>query len=620
MPVFFLCFLFLCLSASIVYAQSVSSKEISLSDWGISKVSDIGFVSVGVLHDKPSSGTPLSGKEKEKLVIYDIRREKPKIPEPSGKRGQVPSFKEPMFLVSHFDRGNTNRLNGYFNAFSRLPSTASLEIGMTPDKNSALSFSYQNKSPGFAGFWIHLFNFRDPPTERIFLDSTPFKYVGFRIRGSKGGEPVVLQLADRKWEKKEDSLPIGDVGSFLSGGKITAEWQVAWVPLEKFPAGIDREELASLVFRIKSNHSGKIFLKDLVFAKEKGEIPVSEQKAIAQSSLQNAMWLWETKKLYGNAVEQNTLVNFCKDHGIRHLFIQIPYEASKSGETWQIQWDFAPMKQLVSLLHQEGIDVHALDGDPHYALTENHGRVLALIRSVIEYNKSAGPKARIIGVRYDNEPYLLPNFGGLQKSAILRQYVNLLGKAKLVTAEGQLEFGVDIPFWFDARNEFYEPVASLGGRSVIEPIIDTVDNIGIMDYRTVAYGADGVIAHDGDELAYASKKGKKVFVGLETVWLPDETLYEFQKQPGGKLAVSIEDLGGGKIRLNLNADKKESATLFQTRSVEVPSSKITFFGKTKSDLANVMDGAKRELSGYSGFFGFAIHSYESYRPWAEKQK
>jgi hypothetical protein len=362
--------------------------------------------------------------------------------------------------------------------------------------------------------------------------------VGFRIRGEKGGEPVVLAVADRQWAQKEDSLTVGDVGSFLPNGKLTNEWQVAWVPLKNFPITVDRQSLASLVFRILSDHHGKIFLKDLVFAKEKGKIPTAQPNLTPSSAIQNAMWLWETKQLYNNTEAQTTLADFCKEQHIQHLFMQIPYEATKTDDVWQVHWDFAPMQQLVNRLSQDGIAVTALDGDPHYALVENHGRVLTLIQSVIDYNKSSAPGSRMVGVRYDNEPYLLPQFGGVQKSNILQQYIDLLRKAKNVASAGQLELGVDVPFWFDTRNELGQWVATLGERPIIEPIIDIVDNIGVMDYRTVAYGADGVISNGNYELAYAAKRGKKVFVGLETGPLPDETFLDFQKHAAGQSKIS----------------------------------------------------------------------------------
>ncbi|MBI4373247.1 MAG: hypothetical protein HY542_00060 [Deltaproteobacteria bacterium] len=340
------------------------------------------------------------------------------------------------------------------------------------------------------------------------------------------------------------------------------------------------------------------------------------------------MWLWETEKILTSDEERQTLLGFCKTEGITDLFVQIPYEAESSA-AWKIRWNPLPFRRLNRELQAAGIRVHALDGDPRYALEEYHGRLLALIDRIAEYNKSVPQEERFAGIRYDNEPYLLPNFGGVRKEAVLRQYLSLLEKSQVLTQKAGLEFGVDIPFWFDGRNEFFEPSAAVGGRPMSELIIDRVDTIGIMDYRTQAYGADGVIAHGADELAYASRRGKKVFVGLETVWLPDETLLEFEKSPqGGPGGISIEEMGDGKVRLNLGpagpalslSKGKGSATLFQTRSIDLPSSKITFFGKTGRDLRDVMEEAHREFSGFSSFLGFAIHSYEGYRPWLERQK
>src|SRR4029077_2498285 len=47
--------------------------------------------------------------------------------------------------------------------------------------------------------------------------------------------------------------------------------------------------------------------------------------------------------------------------------------------------------------------------------------------------------------------------------------------------------------------------------------VDLLDNVGVMDYRDTADGADGIIAHGRDLLAYADQAKKaKVYVGLET--------------------------------------------------------------------------------------------------------
>ena len=279
---------------------------------------------------------------------------------------------------------------------------------------------------------------------------------------------------------------------------------------------------------------------------------------------------------------------------------------------------------MISKLRKIGVKVNALDGDPLFPLKEWHGRVTALIERIIQYNKKASPQERFIGIRYDNEPYLLPHFGGIQKEHILKQYHELLEKSHALARKAGLSFGVDIPFWFDGLNEFFEPAAAFEGRPLSERIIDIVDNIGIMDYRTLAYGADGTIVHATDELEYAAKQGKTVFIGLETVWLPNETIFEFGPKGSGSRLL-IEKIEGSKVRLTWSPEGKQVASkgaflLRQTRSVQVPSSQLTFNQKKLQDLEETMRQTEEELRQFPSFRGFVIHSYESYRSWLDRQR
>ena len=343
------------------------------------------------------------------------------------------------------------------------------------------------------------------------------------------------------------------------------------------------------------------------------------------------MWLWETEKIITNPEEQQKLITFCKTQGIKDLFLQIPYEAKKEKGEWEILWDSSKFQPLIAGLHRAKVRVHALDGDPRFALKEWHGRVIAAIQSIIQYNRKVGPQERFDGIRYDNEPYLLPNFAGVQKGDILRQYLSLLKASQSLAKQANLTFGVDIPFWFDGRNKFFEPIAEVKGRPVSELIIDIVDNIGIMDYRTQAYGVDGVIAHAQSELQYAAKREKKVFIGLETVELPDETILEFGSRGSGS-QILLKRLDGKRICLywipegnrdRFKCDPQFSqgvVVLGQTRATFVPSTKLTFAKKDLKDLEAVIQQTKSELQNFSSLYGFAIHSYESFRPWLERQK
>ena len=589
------------------FEKNFLCSEIDLVHWGLEDVSDVGFISVGIYHKETG----------DELAVYHVRRKKPVIEQPSKPRSRIPPIHGEVFLLDDFQRGNTNRLGGYFSSIIRSPAESHVTIDESPDGRRSLCFTYTQKSPGVAGFWIHLFDFKLPPIERVFMDASPFRFITFDIRGELGEERLSLQAADYSWEQKEDSLKIGNVGQFLPSGRIQQSWQRAWVPLEMLPHRIKKEELANLVFLAQPG-KGKVYVGDVAFAEVKdAPIPRPSERKVYKHSPHRGMWLWNTKDLLGHDAEQIQLTQFCGRNDITEIFMQLPYDVEEKDGKKEISWDRLKVASLISRLNKAGIKAHALDGAPQFALREWHGHVIDTIRSVIQYNESMQPDERFHGVRYDNEPYILPNFAGVNKESILEQYMELLRLSKELTESAHLEFGVDIPFWFDQKNEFFEPIAALGGRPLTECILDVVDNVGIMDYRTQAYGADGVIAHARGELQYASSKGKKVFIGLETVMLPDETLLEFGHGRGPS-RLHMKKQGGTKILLQLIPEERGSETkhdlvLFQQKKTIVPSGKITFAERSIRELNEIMKKAESEFQGFPSFYGFAIHYYQSYR-------
>ena len=181
-----------------------------------------------------------------------------------------------------------------------------------------------------------------------------------------------------------------------------------------------------------------------------------------------------------------------------------------------------------------------------------------------------------------------------------------------------------------------ELAAPVGGRPATEAILDLVDNIGVMDYRTVAYGADGIIAHGEQELAYAATVGKDVFIGVETVPLPDEVQETWDGGARSQWDVAgdliVEPRPGGRALLTYvpralrRADGRypwltEGARLLRRRdSLFVPAKKITFASQEVAALDRTLRLSRRELSSHVSFAGFVVHSYESYRPWLERRR
>ena len=604
--------------------EAYPSQVIVLADWGMSDASEIGYLHVGVLH----------GREGDALAVYDVRHRSPVVEWPSEPQHRTPPLDGDVFLVGHFDRGNTNRLGGYFNGFARAPSTSAVSIARAPDDGSALAYSYDKAAGSFAGFWIHLFDFKQPPTQRVLFDASPFAYLTFAIRGEQGGEDLVLHIADRAWEEREGSLPIADVASLLGGGRVETTWQRAWVPLDAWPPGLDTQELASLVFLTNGEGPGQVFVKDIAFTTRRdAEIPTAPRGEESGKSLRRAMWLWETPAVTSGPDARRRLVQFCRTEGITDLFMQLPYEAERVDERWTISWDRESLRPLIAELHTAGVTVHALDGDPRFSLPEWHGQVIATIESITEYNRESPPAERFDGIRYDIEPYLLPGFGGVRRPQIMRQYLTIVAASRALAAQAGLVYGVDIPAWFDERNEFFELVADVEGRPLSELVIDIVDNVGIMDYRTQAYGADGTIAHAQSELRYAAGLGKKVFLGLETSELPDETDFAFSPQGSGGSRVAVEQIDDERARISWIAEEAwdqlddrlggwprttvGTVTLRESRATNVPSGKLSFAGYNRSELEIVIGQTAVELQQFDSFYGFAIHSYESYRPWLE---
>lgn len=171
-------------------------------------------------------------------------------------------------------------------------------------------------------------------------------------------------------------------------------------------------------------------------------------------------------------------------------------------------------------------------------------------------------------------------------------------------------------------------------KPVSEHVIDLVDTIAVMDYRSYAFGADGLLALARGELEYAAKSGKHVFVGLETTHLPDEDLLDFEGAPSAgiperalsRAIVLIPEGEAAAFRLVEPSDwpglRGAAGSLLWwpvARAIRVPGDKLTFERSGVEALRRTMDEAEPELREYSSFAGFAIHDYLGYRRLTERR-
>jgi hypothetical protein len=154
----------------------------------------------------------------------------------------------------------------------------------------------------------------------------------------------------------------------------------------------------------------------------------------------------------------------------------------------------------------------------------------------------------------------------VRRKQILRDFLALNGEIqRRVDRVPNLEFGIDIPFWLQGTDkETGKPIGLVRYNGVEKAAsyhcIDMLDNVGVMNYRDSADGADGIIAHGQDLVRYGEKAGSaKIFMGIETfsyeetrVWfvlgLPHEQFKKTLRKEGKGLS-GLSRIDGYRIQV-----------------------------------------------------------------------
>lgn len=576
------------------------------ADWALEDLSSIGYVQLTVAQH-PSG---------PRLTVQRVARDVPAEPPPSAE-SLTPRWRGDVFVVAPFQRRSDNVLGGRFGAFHRAPSSATARLV----EGSGLEVRYHRAETGWAGLWIHLFDDDADPRERRYLDAREASHLVFEVRGAPRGDRISVRIADRALELAEDSAPIGPWASFATE-TARGEWSRVRIPIAELPGSVDRSRLASLVFLVSGQGHGDFELRHLALVRSDATVtarpaarPLSSTSPEAPRRARRALWVWVAAEIVSSPERSARFFELLARWEITDVYLQVPRDGL-SGTTVAALETLAP---LVKALSRRGVRAEALDGHPRFVLPEHHRAVLDTVDAVAAYNRRSAPDARFRGVRFDNEPYLLPGFFSPRQPELLRSYVELLEAIRPRTRAASLGLGVDIPFWFDGRDRRHDPIAALDGRPFSEILIDLTDHVTLMDYRTMVDGPDGILRHAESELEYAARVGKSISLGLETVWLPDETILEFGAEGrGDRLAVLPEGdrarlvwfgPGSGEALGRFMLAHPNAQLLEMRRAAKASARKITFWGRGDADLEAVLSEAHRALRGHPAFAGFALHSY-----------
>lgn len=282
-----------------------------------------------------------------------------------------------------------------------------------------------------------------------------------------------------------------------------------------------------------------------------------------------AIWMWEADSyamLQKPQVAQ-AHIRFLKAKGVRTLYL---YADAFEGHNLLLAQPQL-YATLIAQLHAADMQVYALLGSWHlhtqrYVLPAYRSEALAMFQRVLDYNAKASEAARFDGVNLDIEPHILDEWD-TQRTALLTQFIDLSHAFMALKrrANATLQVGPAIPFWWDGLTVTWGGVH----KPTSEHVQDIYDYVALMDYRDRAEGPDGILSHASDELAYAKKVGKTVWIGIETS--PNE------------------------IR------------------------KVSFDHLREPDMERELGKVQRALAGDTRFGGFVLHHFDSYQKWLQQK-
>jgi hypothetical protein len=237
-----------------------------------------------------------------------------------------------------------------------------------------------------------------------------------------------------------------------------------------------------------------------------------------------------------------------------------------------------------------GIGVYSVDGDPHMVLADEVPAAVKRVQAYAAYNASQPPEARLRGVQFDVEPYLLPD-NVLPPDRRDAAYVEMARALKAAAGAGlRLEFVV--PFWWG------------GNQALLDALAPHADALAVMDYRTDrSQIVDGAIPF----LDWAAGHGRQVRIALEAGSIAPEVQRRYVKAVTGDL--QAVDVNGRHVLALLRqpVTSAAGASLYRLQSTRTIDGSATTFHNDKAALARLLPGLEADFGAWDGYGGIAIH-------------
>ena len=165
------------------------------------------------------------------------------------------------------------------------------------------------------------------------------------------------------------------------------------------------------------------------------------------------------------------------------------------------------IRNYVKILQEKDIMVNWLTGDPSWALTNKHSKILNAIRKINDYNKYiTNGYQKINTIQFDIEPYALDEWS-TDEQGVIEQYQEAISIAYEECLRLGLSLAVCIPSWFDSKtysNKF--------GEGNLYDFVSKNSSCTVL----MAYNVDSYLSMSANEIRMNKENRKRIAIGLET--------------------------------------------------------------------------------------------------------
>lgn len=263
-------------------------------------------------------------------------------------------------------------------------------------------------------------------------------------------------------------------------------------------------------------------------------IPLKQNFNDSQTS---AVWDWKNPTAYTEN-ELSETARLLRINQLNTTFVDISLYADiytsndnatqKAEKTRKLE---NAIERYVKAMNAENVRVFAAAGSTDWSMPAHRTKPLAIQQFVQKYNDNHA--AKLAGLEFDIESYNqkgFPDASFTEKSLVLLEFLDTVDEIAQKheefiknTNDTKFELGFAIPYWFDNQNGNIKSVSWHNKTGpVLYHLMDRLNtlphsNVVVMAYRNGALGNDGMIYHSRTEIEYAQSLANNVrlLIGTE---------------------------------------------------------------------------------------------------------